>query len=37
MRGPHESILADEDISHFSAEAKLKVASKQAHLVIYEK
>ena len=36
MRGPHESALAEEAISHFTPEAKEKVASKQARLVCYE-
>ena len=33
MMGPHESALAEEEISHFAAEAKGKVASNQARLV----
>ena len=37
MRGPHESDLSEETISHFAAEAKEKVASNQARLVWYEK
>ena len=37
MRGTHDSSLAEEVISHFAAEAKGKVAPKQAHLVLYEK
>ena len=37
MRGPHKSALADEDIAHFYAEAKGKVASNQACLVLYDK
>ena len=36
MRGPHESALAEEAISHFAAEAKEKVASNQARLLCYE-
>ena len=36
MRGPHESALAEEAISHFSAEPKEKVASNQARLVFYK-
>ena len=37
MRGTHESALADEPIAHFSAEAKVKMASNQARLVLYDK
>ena len=36
MRVPHESALADEAISHFSAEAKGEVASNRSRLVLYE-
>ena len=36
MRGPHESYLSKEAISHFATESKEKVASNQAHLVYYE-
>ena len=36
MRVPHESAFADKAIAHFSVEAKHKVASKQARLVIYD-
>ena len=36
MRGPHESDLVEEAISHFTAEAKEKVASNQARLVCYK-
>ena len=36
MRGPHESALSEESISHFTAEAKKKVASNQARLVCYK-
>ena len=36
MRGPHESALSEEAISHFAAEAKEKVASNQARLVCYK-
>ena len=35
MRGPHEFNLADKAIAHFSAEAKVKVASNRARLVLY--
>ena len=37
MRGPHESALVEEAISHFDAEAKEKLASNQARLACYEK
>ena len=37
IRGPHESALAEEAMSHFDAEAKGKVASNQACLVLYDK
>ena len=37
MRGPHESALVDKAIAHFAAEAKSKVASNQARLLLYEK
>ena len=36
MRGPHESDLAEEAISHLASEAKEKVASNQARLVCYK-
>ena len=36
MRGTHDSSLAEEVISHFAAEAKIKVASNQARLVCFE-
>ena len=36
MRGPHESNLAENVIALFPAEAKGKVASKQACMVIYD-
>ena len=36
MRGPHESALSEEEISHLAAEAKEKVVSNQARLVCYE-
>ena len=36
MRGPHESALSEEQISHFSDEAKEKVASNQARLVCHK-
>ena len=36
MRRPHESALADDAIAHFSTEAKVKVASKWAGLVLYD-
>ena len=36
MRGPHESALSEEAISHFAAEAKEKLASNQARLVCYK-
>ena len=36
MMGPHESDLADEAIANFSAEAKGKVSSNRAHLVLYD-
>ena len=36
LRGPDYSALADDAIAHFTAEAKIKVASKRAHLVIYD-
>ena len=36
MRGPHESDFAEEAIANFTAEAKGKVASKQARLVLYD-
>ena len=36
IRGPHESALAEEEIAHFAAEEKEKVASNQARLVCYE-
>ena len=35
IRVPHESALADDTIAHFTAEAKGKVASKRASLVLY--
>ena len=34
MRVPHESTLADDVIAYFAAEAKDKVASKRARLVL---
>ena len=37
MRGPHEYALSEEVMYHFSAEAKVKVASDQARLVLYDK
>ena len=37
MSVPYKSALEDEAIDHFSAEAKRKVASKQARLVLYVK
>ena len=37
MRVPHESALADKAIAHFADEAKGKMASNQARLVLYEK
>ena len=36
MRGPHESALSEEAISHFTAEAKAKVSAKQPRLVRYD-
>ena len=36
MRVPHESALAEDTISHFAAESKVKVASKWARLVLYD-
>ena len=37
MRGPQESALAEEAISHFAAEAKEQVVSNQVRPVCYEK
>ena len=37
IRGPHDSALAEKAITHFSAEAKGKVSSNQARLVLYDK
>ena len=37
MRGPHESALSEEAISHFAAEAKEKMALNQARLVCHKK
>ena len=36
MGGPHKSAFADEAIAHFSDEAKGKVASNRARLVLYD-
>ena len=36
MRGPHKSALAEEAIANFSTKAKVKVASNQARLVLYD-
>ena len=36
MRVPHESALSDDTIAHFAAEAKVKMASKLARLVLYD-
>ena len=36
MRVPHDSTLEDKAIAHFSAEAKGKLESKQARLVLYD-
>ena len=35
MRGPHEPYFSKEAISHFSAEAKDKLATKHSRLVRY--
>ena len=37
MKVPYESDLSDKSIAHCSAEAKGKVASNQACLVLYDK
>ena len=37
MRVPHESVLEEEAIAHFDAEANEIVASNQARLVRYDK
>ena len=36
LRGPYESALVDDAIAHFVDEAKDKVASKHARLVLYD-
>ena len=37
MRGLHESALVEEAIAYFATEAKVKVASNQAHIALYKK
>ena len=37
MRGPHKYALSDEAIAHYASEAKIKVESKRACLVLYDK
>ena len=36
MSPPHESALSEEEIAHFAAEAKEKMASNQARLICYK-
>ena len=36
MKRPHESALSDNSVAHLAAEAKVKVASKWARLVLYD-